>query len=393
MPSRRKICSKVCLTVVVPAPEEPVTEMMGCRADIASRSPQARNRPRCPKRGERSPFLVRPRAVVGDALDLLAVAEDERHALVQRLGLEVEDARPAVGRGAARLLDEERDRVGLVDEPQAAVQVAGPRVARVEEDAAAGEDAVGLGDQRGDPAHVEVLRRAARRRRPGSPRRRRASAGSQCRAFEPLIAYSRAPAGMRTSARVSTKLPLRRSRTKACTPWREGEDQRGMRPVDDEAGRELGAAAAGRTPRSSAGRTEKMVPIETLVSMLEEPSSGSIATARLASSRRTAGSGCSSEAQAATGAARSASRNMPSARTSSACCASPSALRPTSAEAGRRADPGRSRRRAGPRWRRWRRPWPRRRPARARFRPNLRDGPAVSTPWLVLPRFAGRTPR
>ena len=32
MPSRRKIWSKVCLTVVVPAPDEPVTEMIGCRA-------------------------------------------------------------------------------------------------------------------------------------------------------------------------------------------------------------------------------------------------------------------------------------------------------------------------------------------------------------------------
>ena len=61
MPSRRKIWSKVCLTVVVPAPEEPVTEMMGCsgRHRVSLRR-QARNRPRLPKRGERSPFLVRP---------------------------------------------------------------------------------------------------------------------------------------------------------------------------------------------------------------------------------------------------------------------------------------------------------------------------------------------
>src|SRR3954451_25199812 len=144
MPSRRKIWSKVCLTVVVPAPEEPVTEMIGCRADIALRSPSGPKQAAVPEEGR---ALTVPRAagaVVGDALDLLAVAEDERHALVQRLGLEVEDARPAVGRGPAGRLDEEPQRAGPFHEPQAAAQVAGPDVARVEEDAAASEDAVGL---------------------------------------------------------------------------------------------------------------------------------------------------------------------------------------------------------------------------------------------------------
>ena len=37
--SRRKICSKVFLTDVVPAPEEPVMEMIGCLRDIG-RLPQ-----------------------------------------------------------------------------------------------------------------------------------------------------------------------------------------------------------------------------------------------------------------------------------------------------------------------------------------------------------------
>ena len=37
MCSRRKIVSKVCLTDVVPAPDEPVTEMMGCFADMGFR--------------------------------------------------------------------------------------------------------------------------------------------------------------------------------------------------------------------------------------------------------------------------------------------------------------------------------------------------------------------
>ena len=48
MPSRRKIWSKVCLTVVVPAPDEPVTEMIGCFVLID----RLRNRPRLPKSAE-----------------------------------------------------------------------------------------------------------------------------------------------------------------------------------------------------------------------------------------------------------------------------------------------------------------------------------------------------
>ena len=33
-PSRWKMCSKVCLTVEVPAPDEPVTEMIGNFCDM-----------------------------------------------------------------------------------------------------------------------------------------------------------------------------------------------------------------------------------------------------------------------------------------------------------------------------------------------------------------------
>ena len=61
-----------------------------------------------------------------------------------------------VGGGAARLLDEEGDRVGLVDQPQPALMVAAALVAGVEEDAAADQDAVAIGDERRDPAHVEI---------------------------------------------------------------------------------------------------------------------------------------------------------------------------------------------------------------------------------------------
>ena len=56
-PSRRKICSKVRRTEVVPAPEDPVTEMIGCLADMASppAAPyQSRSRLRRPNSGERA---------------------------------------------------------------------------------------------------------------------------------------------------------------------------------------------------------------------------------------------------------------------------------------------------------------------------------------------------
>ncbi len=43
------------LTVVVPAPDEPVMEMMGIWPTYFS--PQARNRPRLPKSGARSPIM------------------------------------------------------------------------------------------------------------------------------------------------------------------------------------------------------------------------------------------------------------------------------------------------------------------------------------------------
>ena len=56
--SRRKICSKMRFTEVVPAPDEPVIEMMGCFADMISSSTQTLNRPRLPNSGARSPMLL-----------------------------------------------------------------------------------------------------------------------------------------------------------------------------------------------------------------------------------------------------------------------------------------------------------------------------------------------
>ena len=66
----------------------------------------------------------------------------------------------------------------------------------------------------------------------------------------------------------------------------EGEHQRGLRPVNHKTGGELLAARAQERRRSfpplgrERGSSEKMVPTETSVSRLEEPSSGSRATTR-----------------------------------------------------------------------------------------------------------------
>src|SRR6478735_6851883 len=45
----------------------------------------------------------------------------------------------------------------LVDEAQTAVAIAGPRIGGIEEHAAAGQDAIGVRDQRADPTHVEIV--------------------------------------------------------------------------------------------------------------------------------------------------------------------------------------------------------------------------------------------
>ena len=75
-----------------------------------------------------------------------------------------------------------------------------------------------------------------------------------------------------------------------------------------------------------AGRIEKIVPTETLTSMLDEPSSGSIATSSGASAFRRLASASSSDTRMATGAASSASMNSLSVRRSSAFCTSPPAF-------------------------------------------------------------------
>src|ERR1700704_6542641 len=97
MPSRRKMCAKLCITVVVPAPLEPVTAMMGCFIDTDSsrRRPGAFSYPRL--RPIQRPFVEQRRdvrlvlaavviaVITLDARDFVLRAQYQRDTLVQRL--------------------------------------------------------------------------------------------------------------------------------------------------------------------------------------------------------------------------------------------------------------------------------------------------------------------
>src|SRR3989440_12829098 len=103
---------------------------------------------------------VRAALVLGvvalDALHLVARAEDQRHALVERERIHLHEALAAGRRATPGLLHQQADGIGLVQQPQPARPARGAGVPRIHEHATAHQDAVHLGDQRGDPAHVEV---------------------------------------------------------------------------------------------------------------------------------------------------------------------------------------------------------------------------------------------
>src|ERR1700722_10534670 len=158
--SRRKICSNVLLTDVVPAPEEPVTAMTGCLADIAhylrvsgmGRFEQASSA----EQGRIELKVVVIAVIALDHLDLRPRAEHEADPLVDALRHDIED-RTVPGAGAtARLLDQEADRVRLVQQPQPSRAREILTVARIHEHAATHQDPVGFGHEGGDPTHVEI---------------------------------------------------------------------------------------------------------------------------------------------------------------------------------------------------------------------------------------------
>src|SRR5689334_19644253 len=151
--SRRKMCSNVRRTDVVPAPDEPVTEMIGCVTDMRS-TPEE---PAAPE--ERRAFAngVGVEVITIETRDFLAGSEQQRYALMKRGRRNIEDTLRARRRGATGLLDEPGNRVGFVDQPQAPVLIAVPQIARIHIDPAAGEHAMRFGDHRRKPAHVEVF--------------------------------------------------------------------------------------------------------------------------------------------------------------------------------------------------------------------------------------------
>src|SRR5580698_2259916 len=111
MRSRRKIELNVRVTDVVPAPEEPVTAMMGCLADIIGPlGPFTLDEERALLEQRRTVDTVQPLVVFQmialDALDFRAATENQRDPLVQLAGHAIEDPAAAPGGGSARLLDD-----------------------------------------------------------------------------------------------------------------------------------------------------------------------------------------------------------------------------------------------------------------------------------------------
>mmetsp|Transcript_38700 Transcript_38700/g.90534 ORF Transcript_38700/g.90534 Transcript_38700/m.90534 type:complete len:397 (+) Transcript_38700:1162-2352(+) len=157
--SRRKMFSNVRVTDEVPAPLLPVMAMIGYLWLMAfsDGSGSGSEQAALGKQGWRCCAWPGFAVVALDELDLVLRTEDQADALVQRCRLHAQHRLAPGGAATAGLLDHEADRVGLVQQaqPPRLVRVLG--VARVQEDAAAHQDAVRLGHHAGDPAHVEVL--------------------------------------------------------------------------------------------------------------------------------------------------------------------------------------------------------------------------------------------
>src|SRR2546430_2530456 len=126
MPSRRKMCAKLFMTVVVPAPEDPVTAIMGCLMDtqcspelIHRRTQRSRRSLRLEQRGlvkgGRGNRPVRAAFVFGvvalDPFDPFPRAEDQRNALMERLRPPLNEALVTGRRPPPRLLHEQTDRI------------------------------------------------------------------------------------------------------------------------------------------------------------------------------------------------------------------------------------------------------------------------------------------
>src|SRR5271166_5653314 len=179
------------ITDVVPAPEEPVTETIGCLRDMLPLSSRWTRGFLAGGRAEQPANSVKREVLSGlivltmvflDALDLLGRTKHERDALVQTVGNYVEHSLPSGARQATGLLDEEGHRVRLVEQPQLPRLRRVFRVPGIEKHSSPGEDPVSLGHERGDPTHAEVLTT-----RPGPTRQTLGDVALHRRLPEPLV--------------------------------------------------------------------------------------------------------------------------------------------------------------------------------------------------------------
>src|SRR5687767_8431307 len=109
------------------------------RADSAYRGPSARILRRLSQHGPRGIHIV-------------LAADEQRDALMQLGRMDIQHTLRPISGGATGLLDDERERIGLVKKPQLAAPV--PAVGRIREESAAEEVAMEIGNERADVARV-----------------------------------------------------------------------------------------------------------------------------------------------------------------------------------------------------------------------------------------------
>src|SRR5438045_3317057 len=97
-----------------------------------------------------------------ETLDFYPRAEDEWDALVQLIRRDIEHPFASGARTPIGLLDDERDRISFIEQTQPSRHHGVLRVAWVHEHATAHQNPMRLGDERCDPAHVEILPTRAR---------------------------------------------------------------------------------------------------------------------------------------------------------------------------------------------------------------------------------------
>src|ERR1700720_44826 len=136
-------------------PEGDIFSPGSCLLTCAGRGAGGRSRAYRPGRRKRRGSLPRPAQHLARGIDVVVAADEERSALVQLRGLDVEDALVAIGCRSARLLDDEGERTGLVKEAKLAALV--PAIRGIGEQAAAKEISMEIGHQRADVARTHRL--------------------------------------------------------------------------------------------------------------------------------------------------------------------------------------------------------------------------------------------